>query len=102
MAHFKEVWRGDQLTGYAHQINDADVAFYPLDHPEVAAWLADGNTPDPPDPLPERGPSPAEQLDQLVADGTAAIEAAGSLPQLKDAFADVLAGLGSIYGTGGS
>lgn len=54
----------------------------------------------PADPPPEPEPTPAEQIDQIVADGKAAINQAKTLADVKGAFASTLDSLGTVLGTG--
>lgn len=104
-----------KLTNFASAIRfddedpDAPTCGFPFadGNADYARYLADveaGATVLPSDPLTDPGPTQAEQVDQLVADGKAAIAAANlTSPESKalaQIFAGALAGLGAIYGTG--
>lgn len=58
------------------------------------AWLAEGNEPEPAEPLPEPELTRNERLTAVIAQGLGALEGATTVAQLRSVFAATLAGLG--------
>lgn len=88
-AEYKSLWdhmRPGELS--TTTLRTRDQAFIPddpanRDFQELAAWLEDGNTPDPPDPLPQPGPPTPDANARLDA----GIEAARLASEQADQMA---------------
>lgn len=79
----------DIATGEADEIE--------MEGDELAAYEAQRAVEDA-DP----GPTRAERVDALVAEGVAALAGATTIAEIKVVFAAALTGLGAIDGTGGA
>ena len=104
MAEYKQLF--DPMTGNVSStiLRTQDQAYIPddpanIDRQRYTSWLAEGNTPDPPDPLPEPAPPPPDANARIDAGAQAAVETyqtAPMPPPSADPTAPVQGGLPEI------